>query len=73
MNGHHIRLKTSSRKEKTKSIYYERSSHQIEYILNTKKQKAYTVNGHASDSTHHLNTRKQKAYIINGHHIRLNT
>ena len=47
MHGHHIRLNTSSKHKKTKSIYYERSPHQIEYIIaNLRKQKAYIMNGH---------------------------
>ena len=46
MEGHHIRLNTSSKHKKTKIIYYERSPHKIEHHLNIRKQKAYIMNGH---------------------------
>ena len=47
MNGHHIRLKTSSKHKKRKSIYYGGPPHQIEqHHLNIRKQKDYIMDGH---------------------------
>ena len=42
MEGHHIKLNTSSKHKKTKSIYYVGLPHHI--II--RKQKAYIMNGH---------------------------
>ena len=33
MNGHHSKLKTSSKYKKTKSIYYGKPPHEIENII----------------------------------------
>ena len=56
MNGHNVRLNTSSKSEKTESICYERPQHQIEYIINIRKQKAYIMNNnhirHKTSSKH---------------------
>ena len=65
MNGHHIRLNTSSKHEKTKSIYYEKLPHQIEYITISQK--------HMNTPSDRTSKKQKAAYIMEGHVIKLNT
>ena len=76
MNGHQIRLNTSSKHQKKKGIYYvEPTTSDSTHHLNTRKQKEYIINGHLmrlnrsskhkkGKSIYHERTPHQIEYII---------